>query len=186
MDHGYQNNQVPFGYERVPGEKIPQIVPDELAIIKQAFEMYSLGSYSDFDIARWINEQGYTTRKGKEWTKDSVRTTLQLDYYYGAIKHLSVLYPGIYELIIDKELFDRTQKIRKEHFARPRTVCPLPACFSSKWSCTMRHLQENPACAWDPRKSIGITAKLLSCAEINAKIFGGQVIADEVEAQWVN
>lgn len=121
VDHGYQNNQVPFGYARVPDEKVPQLVPGEAEVIKQAFELYSLGNHTDFKIAQWINAQGFSTRKGKEWTKDSVRTTLQLDYYYGAIKHLSVLYPGLHEPVIDRDLFERAQKIRKEHFARPRT-----------------------------------------------------------------
>ncbi len=121
VDHGYQNNQVPFGYHRIPDHKIPQIIPAEAEVIKQAFELYSLGNHTDTKIAEWINDQGYPTRKGKDWTKDSVRTTLQLDYYYGAVKHLSILYPGIHEPIIDIELFTRAQKIRKEHFARPRT-----------------------------------------------------------------
>lgn len=122
VDRGYQNNQPPFGYEKIPESKVPRIVPEEAEIVRQAFEMYSLGLYSDFDVARWINDQGFLTRKGKEWTKDSVRTMLQLDYYYGMVKHLSVLYPGLHEPVIDKELFDRAQKIRKEHFARPRTA----------------------------------------------------------------
>jgi hypothetical protein len=87
--------------------KIPQLVPREAEVIKQAFEMYALGTYTDADIAKWINKQGFATRKNKEWTKDSVRTTMQLDYYYGAIKHLSVLYHGIHEPIIDKDLFER-------------------------------------------------------------------------------
>lgn len=122
VDRGYQNNQVPFGYEKNPDTRIPRIVPQEAEVVRQAFEMYSLGLHSDFDIARWITEQGFLTRKEKEWTKDSVRTMLQLDYYYGMVKHLSTLYPGVQEPIIDKELFDRAQRVRKEHFARPRTV----------------------------------------------------------------
>ena len=122
VDRGYQNNQVPFGYEKDPYTKLAKIVPAEAEIIKEAFEMYSLGLYSDFDIARWITEKGYVTRKGREWTKESVRTMLQLDFYYGMVKHLSELYPGLHKGIIDKELFDRAQKVRKEHFARPRTV----------------------------------------------------------------
>jgi len=121
VDQGYQNNQVPFGYERTPDRKYSHIVPGEAAVIKQAFEMYALGTYTDAGIATWINDQGFTTRKNKAWSKDSVRITLQLDYYYGAIKHLSVLYPGLHEPIIDRDLFERAQKIRKEHFARPRT-----------------------------------------------------------------
>jgi len=121
VDSGYQNNQVPFGYARVPDQKIPQLVPAEAEAIRQAFEIYALGNHTDAKIADWLNDQGFSTRKGKDWSKDSVRTTLQLDYYYGAVKHLSVLYPGLHEPIVDRELFERAQKIRKEHFARPRT-----------------------------------------------------------------
>ena len=74
VDHGYQNNQVPFGYERNPDRKIAQLVPREAEVIKEAFELYALGTYTDADIAKWINDQGFTTRKNKDWTKDSVRT----------------------------------------------------------------------------------------------------------------
>ncbi len=108
---------------------------------------------------------------------------MQLDYYYGAIKHLSVLYPGIHESIIDKELFDRAQKIRKEHFARPRT-------------CTTRFqrvflLNGLVRCA-TCRKTLrahGIREKYRYYREVaflrgdKCEDSGGQVIADEVEAQ---
>jgi len=183
VDHGYQNNQVPFGYEKVPGTKIPQVVPGEAVVIRQAFEMYSLGTYSDFDIARWINVQGYTTRKGKEWTKDSVRTTLQLDYYYGMIKHLSVLYLGIHEPIIDKELFERALKIRKEHFARPRSSSTR---FSRVF--LLNGLVRCVTC----RKTLrahGIREKYRYYREVaflrgdKCEDSGGQVVADVVEAQ---
>jgi DNA invertase Pin-like site-specific DNA recombinase len=183
VDHGHQNNQVPFGYRRLPEYKVPQIVSEEAAIISQAFEMYSLGNSTDAEIARWINEQGFLTRKGKEWTKDSVRTTLQLDYYYGAVKHLSVLYPGIHEPIIDKELFDRAQKIRKEHFARPRTCTTrFPRIF------LLNGIVRCSAC----RKTLrahGIREKYRYYREVaflrgdKCEDSGVQVIADEVEAQ---
>jgi site-specific DNA recombinase len=121
VDSGYQNNQVPFGYYRAPGEKDPRLVPEEAEIIQKIFEMYETGGYTDAAIALWINEQGFKTRKGKPWTKDAVRTTLQLDFYYGAVKHLSELFPGKHEPILSKGLFDRVQKVRKTHFAKPRS-----------------------------------------------------------------
>jgi|GEM_PF-1072593 len=183
VDHGYQNNQVPFGYQRIPEEKIPQIVPAEAEVIRQAFEMYSLGAHTDFKIANWINDQGYDTHKGKKWSKDSVRTTLQLDYYYGAVKHLSVLYPGIHEPIIDKDLFERAQKIRKEHFARPRT-----STTGFKRVFLLNGLVRCATC----RKTLrahGIREKYRYYREVaflrgdQCEDSGVQVVADEIEAQ---
>jgi DNA invertase Pin-like site-specific DNA recombinase len=183
ITEGRQNNQVPFGYLKLPEEKIPEIVPEEAEIIRQIFEMYSLGTYTDANIADWINDQGFTTRKGKAWTKDAVRTTLQLDYYYGMVKHLSVLYPGIHEPLIDKELFDRVQKVRKEHFARPRT--------STKRFQRIFLLNGIVRCA-SCRKTLrahGIREKYRYYREVaflrgdKCEDSGAQVVADEVEAQ---
>ena len=56
-----------------------------------------------FIIAEWINDQGIPTRKNKRWTKESIRTTLQLDFYYGVVKYKDELFPGDHEAIVDKK-----------------------------------------------------------------------------------
>ncbi len=118
--NGRQNNQVPFGYVKNE-HKEAVVVPEEAEIIQDAFEMYTTGNYSDGEIAEWINDQGVPTRKGKRWTKESVRTTLQLDFYYGVVKYKDQLYPGEHEPIINKKLFDEVQLLRKKRHRRPRS-----------------------------------------------------------------
>ena len=118
--NGRQNNQVPFGYAKNELKKAV-IIPEEAEIIQQVFEMYTTGNYSDGEIANWINDQGIPTRKNKRWTKESVRTTLQLDFYYGVVKYKDQLYPGEHEPIVEKKLFDEVQLLRKKRHRSPRS-----------------------------------------------------------------
>jgi len=117
---GRQNNQLPFGYQK-NAEKEAIIVPEEAELLQEAFAMYATGNYTDRKIAEWINEQGFRTRKDRIWTKESVRTTLQLDFYYGVVKYKDDLYPGRHDPIIKQELFEQVQLVRKQHHRKPRT-----------------------------------------------------------------
>lgn len=116
-----QNNQVPFGYIKNE-QKDAVVVPEEAEIVKSVYEMYATGNYSDGEIAEWINDQGFTTRKNKRWTKESVRTTLQLDFYRGIVKYKNTLYgKECHERIVDEELYNEVQRIRKKRYRRPRS-----------------------------------------------------------------
>ena len=117
---GRQNNQVPFGYIKNE-HKQAIIVPEEAEIVKNIFEMYATGNYSDGEISEWVNEQGFSTRKGRPWTKESVRTTLQLEFHCGLVKYKDNLFPGEHEAIIDKTLFNEVQLLRKKRHRRPRS-----------------------------------------------------------------
>ncbi len=55
--------------------------------VREAYERYSTGQYTDRDIARWLNEQGYRTRRGRLWTKDAARDMLQNEFYLGMVKY---------------------------------------------------------------------------------------------------
>lgn len=115
-----QNNQSPFGYT-FQFKGTPQIIPEEAELVRQLFEMYATGRHTDGSLAEWMQAKKITTRKGREWTKESIRSTLQLDYYYGVVKHHDKLYPGSHEPIIDRKLFNEVQKIRKLHYRQPRS-----------------------------------------------------------------
>ena len=117
---GRQNNQLPFGYTKNEFKQAV-IIPEEAEIIRSVYEMYTTGNYSDGEIAEWINDQGVPTRKNKRWTKESIRTTLQLDFYYGVVKYKDELFPGDHEAIVDKNLFEEIQLLRKKRHRRPRS-----------------------------------------------------------------
>ncbi len=118
---GKQNNTPPFGYKKL-GNGTLEVVAAEGELIQDAFLKYATGNYTDGKIAEIFNLKGSITRRNRAWNKESVRTLLQLDFYYGVVKYLDTLYQGSHEPIISKELFDQVQKIRKAHAARPRSA----------------------------------------------------------------
>jgi site-specific DNA recombinase len=117
---GRQNNQLPFGYTKTE-DKVIQVVLDEADAIRETFENYASGNYTDTQLASNLNNKGFTTRKGRLWTKESIRVMLHLDFYYGVVKYQDDLYQGKHKAIISKDVFDQVQQIRKTHAQSPRT-----------------------------------------------------------------
>ena len=120
VQFGKQNNAPPFGYQKLANGTL-EVIEEEAELIKDAFQKYASGNYTDGKIAELLNLKGSLTRRNRIWNKESVRTMLQLDFYYGAVKYLDTLYEGSHQPLISKELFDQVQIIRKAHAARPRT-----------------------------------------------------------------
>jgi site-specific DNA recombinase len=120
---GYHNNQLPFGYRRGTGG-VGEPDPEEARAVREAYERYATGNYTDREIAEWLNEQGYRTRRGRLWTKDGVREMLQNEYYMGMVKYRGSLYPGRHEAIVPKALWERVQEVREAHARAPRAYAP--------------------------------------------------------------
>ncbi len=120
---GLHNNQLPFGYIRGAGG-VGQVVPEEGEMLRQAFERYSTGNYTDVDIAEMLNQAGFRTRQGRRWSKDSMREVMQNEFYTGLVKYHGDLYPGQHEAIISQELYDQVQGVRRSHARSPRVYTP--------------------------------------------------------------
>ncbi|RLC75542.1 MAG: hypothetical protein DRI61_14725, partial [Chloroflexi bacterium] len=116
---GLPNNRLPFGYIKGP-DGIAKIVPEEAEVIRQAFELYATGNYTDAQIADFLNKAGFRTRRGRLWSKDTVRDLLQNEFYIGLVKYYKELYPGKHEPIISKELFEKVQQVRQTHYRKPK------------------------------------------------------------------
>lgn len=120
---GKHNNQLPFGYVKGP-DGIGQLVPAEAAAIHAAYEAYAVGNTTDAQLAAQFNKQGLRTRRGRPWSKDSMRELLQNETYLGMVKYQGDLYPGKHPPIISRELFDAVQRVREAHARRPRLQTP--------------------------------------------------------------
>jgi site-specific DNA recombinase len=123
---GYHNGWTTWGYtsEQMGERKLavpdPQLVP----LVKKAFEMYATGLYYDQQIADWINEQGVKTRKGRKFTKDTVREILQNPFYIGYVRFrgtfvtgkpyrsINDLVKGLHQPIVDEDIFQVCQAVR--------------------------------------------------------------------------
>ncbi|MBC7226999.1 MAG: recombinase family protein [Thermoflexales bacterium] len=116
---GYHNNQLPFGYRR-GADGVGEPDPETAWAVREAYERYASGQYTDREIAEWLNEQGFRTRRGRLWTKESVREMLQNEFYKGMVKYRGSLYPGKHEGIVPEELWERVQAVRGAHARAPR------------------------------------------------------------------
>lgn len=123
---GLHNNRAPFGFRR----EGKNLVPDEKELpgLRLAFEAYATGNYGYADIARLLNENGYRSKSGRQFAKDTIREILQNRLYIGEVRYQETRrtsegrrnysapiewYPGQHEALIDRELFDRCQAVRE-------------------------------------------------------------------------
>lgn len=141
---GYQNNQPPAGYDKAEDGSLT-INPHEAEGIRLAFETYQQSGWSDTEIARLLNREGYRTKQGKLFSKEMMRDLLQNRTYLGYVRYQQLQkksngsrdvsadtqwYKGKHEAIINEELFDKCQRVRAKaathHLATPKAqVYPL-------------------------------------------------------------
>jgi len=110
---GLHNGAAPFGYRKDKRTRKCVIVPDEAAVVKTAFELAASGLYNHRMIADMINEK-FITRRGRHFSKDSVKTMLENEFYYGMVSFRANIRPGIHEATITEELYDKAEQATKE------------------------------------------------------------------------
>ena len=88
------------------------IVPnaEEVEILTNIFNMYASGKYSVRSLTKELNERGILKR-GHKFTESTLVQNLSNTAYIGYSKKTDRKYP----IIIDKELFEKVAKIRKEN-----------------------------------------------------------------------
>lgn len=120
---GIWPSAAPIGYCNVLGPNSKRIIikdPEQAPLVKRLFEVYATGLYSTKDLAKEAARIGLAHRKsGNKLTKSAVHDLLNTPIYYGDFYWKGVLYNGIHEPIISKELFDRVQQALNR-----RSSCP--------------------------------------------------------------
>ena len=116
---GIHNGRVPFGYDKKDKKAIPFIVVEEAKVVSKAFELYATGEYTDRRIADFLNENS-STRRGRTWSKDTVRDLLQNEFYIGMVRHYDDLNEGLHKPVITRALYDRCLEVRKKHAVQAR------------------------------------------------------------------
>ena len=109
-------SNVPTGYDYIDGQLI--IREDEAVQIRKIFELYLQG-WTINRIKNYMHEH-YTNRYSSWAQASAVSTTLRNPLYIGMLPCSNGdVTQGIHEAIIDKDTFDRVQKMykqRQEHF----------------------------------------------------------------------
>ncbi|MDE6314719.1 MAG: recombinase family protein [Lachnospiraceae bacterium] len=144
MRGGFQSKP-PYGYRMIPGNPIPDIVPEESKVVKEIFDMYLNQGKSAFDIAKFLSVSGITTRKGNPFRKATVTYMLTNPFYCGIVRwnvrtgnsrrtfrseNEWINVKGSHEPIISKELFDKVQ----DKLSLQKQTCPPKSRPASSYS----------------------------------------------------
>ena len=98
----------PFGYRIGANQKL-EIVPEEADTVVLIYRLYLQENMGVRLIARYLNEQGITTKKGNRWSIVGIRDILRNRVYLGTYSRFGVKVPGSHPSIIFTSVFNRVQ-----------------------------------------------------------------------------
>lgn len=86
----WNGGRIPFGYDYDAKTQEFSIIPEEGALVRLIHDKYE-EMLSIVRLARWLNDQGYRTRVGNEWSAITVHLVLRTvfncgDYRYNVLK----------------------------------------------------------------------------------------------------
>lgn len=124
-----------YGYQ-IDKNRVWHVVEDEASAIRLMFEMYAKGN-SIYEIMDHLRKKRVKTKKGNDnWEYGTIRFILENEKYMGDYEYQKTISPNIlsgkskrkndgllpkyyiedhHEAIVEKELFDRVQKLLKEN-----------------------------------------------------------------------
>ncbi|MFA6295248.1 MAG: recombinase family protein [Candidatus Paceibacterota bacterium] len=110
----------PIGYLNVgekDNEKKRTVIVDPIRgpLIQEAFKLYATGDYSAVAVLDIIHEKGFRARNGKRIMLGKFADMFKNHFYYGEMRWRGLVGPGKHQPLIDKELYDRCQRITEEH-----------------------------------------------------------------------
>ena len=106
--------KAPIGYKNTVKNKQHIITIDNVIApyIKLAYELYISTNYSFKTLAEELSKRGFRIN-GKPCRKHNIENIFDNPIYYGDFYHNGILYNGVHEPIITKELFLAVQNKRK-------------------------------------------------------------------------
>lgn len=121
---GYVNIKNPVQAVEKAGQKIIVKDPERAPLIKKAFELYTTGNFSVFDITDILYEKGLRTKYGKKLSYSRMYDVLRNPFYIGEVHWGKVhLKEGKHEHLMDKDLFYSVQRLlimKNGHLCRRR------------------------------------------------------------------
>ena len=112
---GWRPCMPPIGYYNRAFNGVKDIVedPERAPYIKEMFERVALKQQIGRTIKHWLDESGFTTRRGKKVTISQIYLMLKNPFYYGEFeypKKSGTWYEGSHPKLVSKQLFDMAQK----------------------------------------------------------------------------
>src|SRR3989338_1363608 len=116
-------NKAPLGYLNNKADKTIVVDPNRAKFIAKAFRLFATGRYTYVDMRRFLSQNKVFSRAGKPIHLDSIsRRILSNPFYYGLMNFGGELFAGNHLPLISKKLFDRCQKIVKQHSRQENSI----------------------------------------------------------------
>lgn len=131
----------PYGYKMVKTgiftkrgveRKTYEIVPTEAEIVKKIFNLFTEEGYGGIRIAKYLNQKGYKTHKGSEWSYSTINNMLRNPIYTGYLCFHKTTVPigggkrkrvtNKDEWIFSKEKIPEFQIISEEQFEKAQKI----------------------------------------------------------------
>lgn len=109
--------QIVLGLKKGPDGRF-EIDPATAPIVRRIFEEYAAGERAK-DIYKRLNAEGYRTSRGGLFNKNSIRRILQNEKYVGVYEFKDIRVEDAIPAIVDRELFDKVQKMVGIHHRAP-------------------------------------------------------------------
>lgn len=109
--------QTVYGLRKGPDKRF-ELDPATAPVVHRIFEEYASGR-SAVDIYTDLNAEGFRTSRGNLFNKNSLRRILQNEKYVGVYEFADIRDEQGIPPIVDRELFDKVQKIVAQHRRAP-------------------------------------------------------------------
>lgn len=153
--------QAPYGLKLI--NKKFEIDDNEAPAVKQIFNMISKGkSYKS--VVNWLNDKGYRTRKGREFSYSTLNTLLRNEKYYGTY-------------VYNREDGKRKKKrVLIEQFNEVRTAGAIPAIITkAQFDKVQKILDNRMSCRAHLNTSGYILTGHIFCKECNSSMSGSTI-----------
>lgn len=116
LKQGKWPGPVAVGYKRGADPKECETLIDETKapLVKYVFNEYASGKYTVEQMVKFARSIGLTNKNSRPLSKNSVHDMLRNTFYYGLITCKRGTFPGAYEPIISKALFDKVQFVLQD------------------------------------------------------------------------
>lgn len=99
--------KLPYGYD-YNSDKDIVINPDEAKVVNKIFKLASQ-NISCTNIATKLNKNGLTTKRGKPWSRQSIKVIIDNDFYISILTYKEKI-QGNHPSIISKELWNKVHE----------------------------------------------------------------------------
>lgn len=110
--YSMHNNHVPYGYRKIVGDNILEVVPAAANLVRWIFERRAYDRWSTSRIKKDLNNRGIPSPNNGQfgWIDKTVSTILSNAFYKGTIKYGAVTCEtGRHEAIVSPELWQAAQ-----------------------------------------------------------------------------